>query len=371
MTDRPQGKSVLIACDVTAHGGVSVYLSQLARAARLSGWKAAILLDDGPGSDPVERFLSQRGAPVRRAPIHRDRRSDQDVRRLFGAILEAERPDLVHAVLGSSRSLLAPRETCLQRSVPLVMTEQYVARDYPIPEETRRRIRRIYGQAAAVVFVCEENESLARAHFGFSSTRALVIPNSVDRAVRRPRRDRSSRKALTVARLTPQKGIDILIRAAAALRSEGVRISVAGDGKLRRPLQSLARSLGLGESRVRFLGWREDVPELLAAHDLFILPSRTEGRPFALLEALSAGLPCIATAVSGIPETLGHGRAGELVPPEDPAALAAAIDGFFSDPTPLWNKADAAADQPRLDFDAERNLKRLIDVWAEATERSS
>ena len=129
----------------------------------------------------------------------------------------------------------------------------------------------------------------------------------------------------TVARLAPQKGVSCFLRAAAILCPDtSTSFVVAGDGPLRETLASEAQTLGLAE-RVFFLGHREDIPLLLQALDIFVLPSLTEGTPLSLLEAMAAGLPVIATEVGGIPEMIRHGVTGLLVPPNRPAAMASAV----------------------------------------------
>lgn len=131
---------------------------------------------------------------------------------------------------------------------------------------------------------------------------------------------------LSVGRLESIKGHRHLIRALAAPSLKGTDIVavLAGDGADRAELERLAATLGLAD-RVRFLGARTDVPELMAACDVFVMPSDSEGLPFALLEAMAAGLPVVGTAVGKIPSLLENGRYGLVVPPRNPEALAEAI----------------------------------------------
>ena len=96
-------------------------------------------------------------------------------------------------------------------------------------------------------------------------------------------------------------------------------------------MRQLAADLGLA-GRVHFLGQRRDIPDLLAALDIFVLPSHSEGVSLALLEAMAAGLPVIATAVGGLPEVVTDGENGLLIPPKDPEALAAALARLLADP---------------------------------------
>lgn len=129
----------------------------------------------------------------------------------------------------------------------------------------------------------------------------------------------------TVARLAPQKGLaDFLSAAAMLCPNASTSFVVAGDGPLRESLESKAHTLGLS-GRVFFLGHLADVPSLLRALDIFVLPSLTEGFPLSLLEAMAAGLPVVATRVGGIPEIVNHGATGLLVPSGSPKDLAGAI----------------------------------------------
>ena len=135
--------------------------------------------------------------------------------------------------------------------------------------------------------------------------------------------------ALTVADLRPEKGYDVLLRAARMVVDRGapVRFAAAGRGSLDGPLAAQRARLDLGE-RFRFLGQRLDVPRLLAGADLFVLASRQEGLPVSVMEAACLGVPLIVTAVGGLPATFTDGVDALVVPPEDPRALATRWSGW-------------------------------------------
>jgi glycosyltransferase involved in cell wall biosynthesis len=139
--------------------------------------------------------------------------------------------------------------------------------------------------------------------------------------------------AVLVARLSPEKDIATLLRAAALVaRAEpGFRLEIAGNGPCLLELQQLAGELGLGE-RVRFLGEVRDVPGLLARASLFVLSSLTEGISLTLLEAMARGLPVVATRVGGNPEVVADGETGLLVPPGKLEILAEAVLQLWRDP---------------------------------------
>lgn len=133
----------------------------------------------------------------------------------------------------------------------------------------------------------------------------------------------------TVGRVDYQKAPEVLIEALAQLDRGDIYCVWVGDGPGLEKAEHLARDRGVAD-RIRFLGDRADVPNLLPGFDLFVLPSRYEGLPCAIAEAMTCGVPVIATAVNSVPEMVVPGRTGLLVPPERPAALAAAI-GYLAD----------------------------------------
>lgn len=155
---------------------------------------------------------------------------------------------------------------------------------------------------------------------------------------------------VTVARLDRLKGHDVLLKAQARLPERlPLTLLIAGDGPERARLEALRDELRLGD-RVRFLGYRTDVPDLLAASDLFVLPSRTEGLPLSVLEAMSHGLPTIATPVGGVPEALNHEECGVLIPVDDVHRLAAALEALGSDAARRSRLGEAAQARVRRHF---------------------
>jgi glycosyltransferase involved in cell wall biosynthesis len=137
---------------------------------------------------------------------------------------------------------------------------------------------------------------------------------------------------LTVANLRPEKGYDVLLEAAKTIADHDlpIRIAAVGRGPLLDPLRARHAELGLGD-RFQFLGQRDDVLQLLAGADAFVLASRHEGLPVALMEATSVGLPIVASRVGGIPQILEDGVDALLVPPGEPDLLAQAMNRLASD----------------------------------------
>ncbi len=136
----------------------------------------------------------------------------------------------------------------------------------------------------------------------------------------------------SLGRLTYQKGYDILLDALSQLPDENVHVLIAGTGEMLQSLQAQANRLGISE-RVHFAGYRRDVPRLLHEFDIYVQPSRFEGMPNAVLEAMAAELPVIASAVDGHCELIEDGTSGWLVPVGTPDAIAEAVSEVLMDPT--------------------------------------
>jgi glycosyltransferase involved in cell wall biosynthesis len=170
----------------------------------------------------------------------------------------------------------------------------------------------------------------------------------------------------TIARLGEQKGIDDLLRAAAELPD--ARVVVVGDGPLREKLSELAEALGVAD-RVSWTGWVDDPASLLARFDIFVLPSRFEGLPLVILEAMLAAVPVVATDVGSVAEAIDDGRTGLLVPASDPAALAAAIRGLLDDPVAARRLADAARQVAGEHFTASAMADRYDALYEQVMSR--
>jgi glycosyltransferase involved in cell wall biosynthesis len=169
---------------------------------------------------------------------------------------------------------------------------------------------------------------------GVPSSRIRVIPNGVALDRFAPRAFRGPMTTVTtIANLREEKAHEVLLCAAAILRERHPRLRyvIVGEGPRRAALERMAADLGITD-RVEFLGHREDVPELLAHTDVYVLPSRSEAFPNGAIEAMAAGVPVVASAVGGLLDLIEDGRTGVLLPVGDPHALAAALDGLAQSP---------------------------------------
>jgi len=168
---------------------------------------------------------------------------------------------------------------------------------------------------------------------------------------------------VVVGRLETQKGHIYLNEALASLKEEWPALHAVylGEGPLRGTIAADLEAKGMG-SVVHLLGFRDDLKEILAAADVFVLPSLWEGLPIAVLEALSTGLPVVATAVDGTPRIITDGVDGLLVPPSDPEALAAAIHKLLRDPERARALGERGRRTVQERFDVHRRVARLEDI---------
>jgi glycosyltransferase involved in cell wall biosynthesis len=200
---------------------------------------------------------------------------------------------------------------------------------------------------------------------GVPADRIHVIANGIDVDRFAPRAaERPVSTIVTVANLRKEKAHEVLLGAAARLapRHPHVKFLIAGDGPREAELRSLARRLDI-EHQVRFLGHCEDVPALLAQADVFVLPSRSEAFPNGAIEAMAAGLPVIASRVGGLLDLIEDGRTGVLVPPDDPSALASALESLLWSPARARAIGSAARDEVTQRYSFDRMVRGFEDLF--------
>ena len=186
------------------------------------------------------------------------------------------------------------------------------------------------------------------------------------------RLERGDRLIVSVGNLYPVKGHQYLIEALNLLgrHHQDVHLAISGRGDTADTLIAQARSLGLTH-RIHLLGLRSDVPAVLAAADMFVLPSLSEGLPLALLEAMFAGCPIVASDVGDVSVALAQGEAGILVAPGHAAALARALDLLLSDPARARQFGERARRRASAEFDVSQMVRRYRAVYDDLLGRAT
>jgi glycosyltransferase involved in cell wall biosynthesis len=350
-------------------GGVPLHLLRLAAHVRRSGWAVGVVSLKAPG--PVGDRLADAGVEV----LSCDARGAADARVFvrLAAVIQRFSPDLVHALLFHAN--VASRVACVLVGFParrLLCEIQTVEIErtwhLAVDRFTHRRCRFTIGNSPSVL-----RHLHARARIPMARLR--LAPGGVDVAAIEAARpmDREAlgvrpneKLLLWVGRMDPIKGLDTLVAAVdLARRAVPLRLLLVGDGDIKRHIEADVAARGLGEL-VSLLGRRDDVPRLLQTADLFVFPSRTEGMPNALLEAMAAGLPVVTTDVPGCHDVVTAGETGRLVPPDDAEALAAAIAEAFeeADLTEVMRQAARRLVEGR--YRLERCMARYLELYDEA-----
>ena len=231
-------------------------------------------------------------------------------------------------------------------------------------EQRRRRsaLRWAARRSDALVAVSEATADDLRRTLRLRNDEVKVVPNGIPfrSGTRSKLRDELGISAddlllVAVGNLYPVKGHAVLLRALGELtRSSAMagvrwRLALAGRGEEEAALRALARDEGIAD-RVSLLGYRDDVPDILAAADVFVMPSLSEGLPLALVEAMAAGLPVVVSDVGGVPEVAVAGKEAILVPAGDTARLGAGLATLVRDPDLRATMGAAARERARRDF---------------------
>ena len=318
-----------------------------------------------PWKDQLVPELSRRGVPVECVGGPRGV-SPLTPFRLRG-LLRRWRVDLVHAHLPAMGIL-----TRLVSPVPVVYTEHNLADSYRQP--TRWLNRASYGRNRAVTTV---SQAVAESITDFPGPRARLVPNGVavdvsetEAARARAEVGASGRPLVVhVGNIRPHKGHGTLVAAARHLAQrlpDAMVVSIGGEkhpGDLER-VRGDARAAGV-ESRLHFLGRRDDARAFLAAADVVVNPADVEGLPLVVLEALALGKPVVATAVGGVPTVVVDGVTGRLVPPREPQALADAVVELLDDPAGAGRMGAEGAALVRRSYSVEAMIDEFEKIYLE------
>ena len=302
------------------------------------------------------------------------------LRALRGSLTQA-RPDLLHTHLDVSNTIGAAVALTLGSARPRIVCHI----ENPPAEHYGRAARWLLGRIVARVDACIVVSPSLRSAAQPSLRRARRLevigpgidldrfdPAVVEPAAVRRLRGSASRVVGIVARLAEQKGVETLLDAIPRLlaAAPGTRVLIAGDGPSRAALDTPARRLGIAAA-VQFLGYRSDVETIYAALDVMVMPSRHEGFGIAFLEAMAIGAAVVGTRVVGSVDAVHDGITGLLVPPEDPAALAAAILRLFDDPQLRGGLVEEARRRVIAEGSRERMARRTEALYASLTQTNA
>ncbi|MBI5362915.1 MAG: glycosyltransferase [Planctomycetes bacterium] len=364
-------------------GGTRRHLRDVARLQRALGLDVTViasnLREPRVEADFVE--LERLGVVVERLPMRRAIAPFADLghERALERILAARRPDVVHS--HSSKAGVLARLASLSTGIGVrVHTPHTFAFLFEALFSAPKRafFRRIEAALAerthAVVAVSRGDAETIAASRVVPAERLRVVENGIDPAPWLAARPigratlgvpEKAPLALVAGLLNAAKGQDLALELLALPAGRELVLLLAGDGADRARLEARARALGVAE-RVRFLGWRDDVPSLMAACDLVLLPSRWEGLPYVVLEALAAGVPVVATPVDGARELVLDGTTGVLARAITADALDEALGRFLALTAPRRAELGRNGRERVLaGYTAERMAARLAALYRE------
>ena len=324
-------RRVMLAIDSLDIGGAEEHFVALVNSLVSRGHDVVVAVAT---AGPLMRRLSCRTHVFARSV---KRRYEADYAAFLGDIIERERPALVHAHLYATA--VAAADALGDAAIPLVITLH--SEGQWMSEFARRRLRRAYESAAAVIGVAAPIVEGARA---MSRTPVFHIPNTIWVASEMPKRvTREAMRVGFVGRHVPEKGED-LFWAAAHYVPDAEFVSMTPT-TLRNGISG-----------------REFISEL----DVLVVPSRTEGTPFVILEAMAEGTPIVATAVGGIPELARHSHEAILIPPDDSQAIARAVRLLLRDEHLRARLAASAFRRVARQFQLDHGLTRTVAVYRHA-----
>ena len=332
------------------------------------------------GGVPVSLVVMQRSISLKG-----DLRAGLDLARL----IRQETPDILHT--HSSKAGVLARVAALRAPARPVVV--YTPNAFAFLGDRRaltrwafRQVERWLGRLATDALICVSRSELelARQERIVPDDRLALVENAIDAqrfqdigslSFSRTELGLDPGRPLVgyIGRLVEQKGLTDLLRSARLLKDAAVEAQfvLVGEGGMESALRRLADEIGLADNVV-FLGYRDDVPRILGALDVFVLPSRYEGLPYTLMEAMAAGCPVVATDVIGSRDLVQSGETGLMVPPGDPQAFAAAIITLLNDPEKRKRLGQAAAAailaRPTPQEMAQRVVelyRTLLDQWVE------
>lgn len=356
-----EGMKILQVIPYFCFGGAETMCENLCYALTGQGHEVTVVSLYGEHT-PISRRMEEAGVKIR----YLDKRLGLDlsmVPKLY-RIMKEEKPDVVHTHLDVIKYAVAAARLA---GVPKCVHTVHNVAEKEAEGRAQKIINGFYfrrGLSVPVALSPEVQTSIV-SFYGLQKEQVPVAYNGVDLSRCQPKESYKSGEAfhiLHIGRFNEQKNHEMLLRVFQKLAEKhpNLRLDLLGEGELREKMESLAEDLGIRE-QVSFLGAQSNVYPYLHNADLFLLPSRYEGMPMTLIEAMGTGLPIVATAVGGVPDMLTNGEDGITVPCEE-AAVAGACETLIRNED-LREKLGRAARENADRFSAQTMGKRYAEIY--------
>jgi len=346
-------KNILFYTDSPIYGGAERQIVLLAKF--LDSKKYSVSLACSKQNEELMRELEKINKKVFRLNVAHK----HDPRHFFHLkkIIHSNNIALLHAHVWNPASCRYAYLAAKSCKIPLIITEHDPGKISILKTIIKKWLIK---NVSAVIAVSHENAKLLAELYPDLKDKITVIHNGIDIAEfesRLKEKQKFDKKTiLCVAELHPRKGLKYLIEAFNKIDDDNLQLIIAGDGSEKRKLKQM-------KSNVILLGKRDDVPQLMAASDLFVLPSLHEAFGLVLLEAMIAKLPIISTNSGGVPEIIEHGKNGLLVPPANSDALAEAIKTLLNSPELNKKFIQNGLEKVYKNFRAETMAEKTAEVY--------
>ena len=370
-------RSTFFYTDSRVLGGAENAMFMLLESLDRAAWEPTLLLDDAPGTEPLAERAAALRVPVRRVPPMPLGLTGARRVPALARLLRHERPDVFHAHMSSPVACKWALAAAVLARVPAALGTVQVGQYEPPDRSAYWQLRALARGVDRYLAVSGEIADELVERLGWPAEKVEVSYNAVDverfrvpspPGLREELGGEGRPLVLTPARLNEQKGHPALFEAIAQVPD--ALFVLAGDGPEQAPLEALAERLGITD-RVRFLGRREDIPQLMAACDVFALPSLYEGSSLAVLEAMAAGIPVVSSAIGGTEELIEDGRSGLLVAPGDSQGLAAALRRVLGDAALRERLVAEARERVNSGLTRQQMAARVTDIYRELGEKTS
>ena len=363
--------------------GTAGYVLMLARGLKQRGYRVATICDPAEGGAKMRRLLTEVGVEVRQIPTNPRPSPVQRVKRHFelSSLIGEYSPCVLALMMGYYTSGGAITLAAAVNSGTAIVRADLTAPEPPVTWRQRLSLKLADALVYRIVVGADENRAAFARRLGRNPAKVEIVHTGIEMPRYRPGQGRAEVRSEfgfstdtqvvgMIARLADRrKGVIEFLDMAAEVSASAPKATflIVGDGTNRSELEQRAADRGLAD-RIVFAGWRADIPALLAAMDVFVMPSLYEGGPTIVLEAMAMARPVVSTNVGMVPEIVQHEHSGLVVPPGDPWSLAESVTRLLFDSHLRDRLGENARAQAERRFSIDGMVDHYLELFGEAFE---